>query len=324
MMSNEGLLYIEPTQPASTEPVLDHLTRKMAAAFRKAMPSEWWQGVHECVCGAHSTNSDYRLPNGELTNSLCVHYVAHHRCEVPSDQLARIEALAFGEVKPTVEVLQGPDLILAAARARIENALGARRLSTWTQWGLDVEGLSRSLRGGCLPAMQGCSAARRNAEDLLTLLYSIGPDSLSYMKTVVERDHGDVRQWGQQALRIPGWDRGLWVPLLLALIQWCKGMERRSLAMNLHVLGGATAAAWPTLLELAKTVGNDRDFQYDLRLALGSVAPILGVPDRCPNPKCRSKRAWDYRKCAYCGASIASETEPGSAEGEGSTGGGGK
>src|SRR5262249_52971517 len=62
---------------------------KMAAAFRKAKPSKWaWSGVHECVCGALSANSDFELPNGEVTNSLCVQYVAHHRCEVPSDHLA--------------------------------------------------------------------------------------------------------------------------------------------------------------------------------------------------------------------------------------------
>src|SRR5262249_59075363 len=93
MIWDEGLLYIEPAQPASSEPVLDHLTRKMAAAFRKARLSEWRScGVHECVCGAHSTSRDYRLPNGEVTNALCVHYVAHHRPEVPAGQLARIEA----------------------------------------------------------------------------------------------------------------------------------------------------------------------------------------------------------------------------------------
>jgi hypothetical protein len=333
MISENGLLYIEPTQPASTEPVLDHLTQKMAAAFRKAFPSMGWHGVHECVCGAHSTSSDYLLANGEETNSLCVHYVAHHRCEVPSDQLARIGAFAFGKVEPTAEVLQGPNLVLARVRAAVENKLGAHRLSTWTQWGLDVEGLSRGLRGGWLPAMQGLSPTRRDAEDLLSLICSIRKDSFSYVKAVVEQDHGDVRQWGQQALRIPGWDKGLWVSPLLALIQWHKGMERRSVAMNMRLLGPAAAAAWPTLLELAKREGNDRDYQYDLSLALSDVGTILGVPlqalpgnlfGRCPNPQCRSKRGWDGRMCAYCGATTAPETEPGSAEGERARSCGGK
>jgi len=104
MISNEGLLYIEPAQLASAEPVLDHLTRKMAAAFRKAGPTEGgWCGIHECVCGAWSTSRDYRLPNGEVTNSLCVHYFPHHRPAVSLDQVARVDSLAFGEVVPAAE-----------------------------------------------------------------------------------------------------------------------------------------------------------------------------------------------------------------------------
>src|SRR5262245_1355844 len=118
MISDRGLLYIEPTQPASAEPVLDHLTRKMAAAFRKARLSEWGScGVHECVFGARSTSRDYLLPNGEVTNSLCVHYVAHHRSEVPAGQLARIEAFTFGKAKPPAELLQVPEVVLAGVRA---------------------------------------------------------------------------------------------------------------------------------------------------------------------------------------------------------------
>jgi hypothetical protein len=108
MISDKGLLYIEPSQPASTEPVLDQLTRKIAAAFRQAGPTDGcWFGFHECVCGAWSTNRDYRLPNGEVTNSLCVHYVAHHRPEIPLDQVAKVEAFAFGEVEPAAQELQG-------------------------------------------------------------------------------------------------------------------------------------------------------------------------------------------------------------------------
>jgi hypothetical protein len=277
MISNEGLLYIEPTQPASTEPVLDHLTRKMAAAFRKAGPSEWcFCGFHRCICGALSTCHDYRLPNGEMTNSLCVHYAAHHGSEVPSEQLGRIGAFAFEGVEPTAEELQGPNLVLARVRASVENRLGADRLSTWTHWGLDVEGLSRSLWGGRLPAVVGLAPARSDAEDLLSILCSVAPDSLSRLKTVVEQDHGGMRRWGERALSVPGWDRGLWVSPLLVLIQSCTGMERRCVAMNLRHLGPAAATAVPTLLELAKKAAGDHDYQYDLSLALNHLA---GTPN---------------------------------------------
>jgi len=300
MIWDEGLLYIEPAQPASTEPVLDHLTRKMAAAFRKARLSEWGScGVHECVCGAHSTSRDYRLPNGEVTNSLCVHYVAHHRSEVPAGQLARIEAFTFGEAEPPAEQLQGPEVVLARVRARVENWLGANRLNTWTGWGLDVSALSRNLRGGRLPAMQGYSPARSDAEDLLTLLCSIQADSLSCVEAAVEQDHGGVQQWGQQALRIPGWDRGLWVSPLLALIQWCKGMERRSAAMKLRLLGRAATAAGPALLELVKREAGDRDYQYDLSLALRDLGEVLGVSLLSQIPP----RPGQVGTCGYCDGS---------------------
>jgi hypothetical protein len=196
MISNEGLLYIEPRQPASTAPMVDHLTRKMTAAFRAAKPSGLgYCGIHACVCSAVSKNRDFWLPNGEMTNSLCVHYVAHHRAEVPPDHLAKIEAFTFGEVEPTPEELQGPDLILARLRFCVESRLGVDRLPSWIRWGLDVDGLSRNLCYGLSP---DCG----DAQDLLTILDSIRADSLSCVKMVVEEDHGDVREWGEQALRI--------------------------------------------------------------------------------------------------------------------------
>src|SRR5262249_20280009 len=146
MISDQGLLFIEPSQDSSPTPVIDDITRKMCASFRKARRSAYsYRGLHECMCGAHSTACDYHLPNGDLTNSLCVHYVAHHRAEVPSDQLARIDGFTFGELEPGAEELQGPDLVLARVRAFVENSLGVNGLNTWTHWGLDVVGLSRNL-----------------------------------------------------------------------------------------------------------------------------------------------------------------------------------
>jgi hypothetical protein len=108
MMSSPKLLFIEPAELASPSPVIDHITRRMCAAFRKARVSDYaYGGVHVCVCGAHSSSSDYHLPSGDLTNSLCGHYVSHHRSEVPPDQLARIEAFSFGELEPTEHELRG-------------------------------------------------------------------------------------------------------------------------------------------------------------------------------------------------------------------------
>jgi hypothetical protein len=278
MLYDKGLLYIEPTQPASAEPMLDQLTQKMAAAFCKARLSEWGsRGLHECVCGALSTSRDYLLPNGDVTNWLCVHYVAHHRSEVPVGQLGRIEALTFGEAGPQAEQLQGPEVVLARVRARVEEWLDANRLTILTGWGLDVDGLSRSLRGGCLPAMRGYSAARGDAEDLLNLLCSIEADELTYVKAAVEQDHGDVRQWGRQALRTPGWDRGLWVSPLLTLFQWwCKGIGRQQAVQRLRYLRPA-ASRGPALLQLAEREAGDPDYQHDLSMVLRGLGEVLGV-----------------------------------------------
>jgi hypothetical protein len=83
------------------------LTRRMTAAFRAAEPMPPWRGYHWCICGARSSDCDYRLPNGELTNLLCVHYLAFHRGEVPDIQLRRVEDLTYGEAEPTRTLLYG-------------------------------------------------------------------------------------------------------------------------------------------------------------------------------------------------------------------------
>jgi hypothetical protein len=73
----------------------------MAAALRHASLSPWeWLGIHVCVCGATSGPHDVVLPK-HITNTLCLHYVAHHRGEVPLDQLREVAELGLGEAEPT-------------------------------------------------------------------------------------------------------------------------------------------------------------------------------------------------------------------------------
>src|SRR4051812_35113021 len=124
MISEEALLFIEPAGPATPAPVIDHITRRMCAAYRQARPSDWAAGgYHRCICGAMSDDHDSHLPNGDRINSLCVHYVAHHRAEVPPGQLARVEALALGEAEPTWRELHGPHPILPDLPADLRQAL---------------------------------------------------------------------------------------------------------------------------------------------------------------------------------------------------------
>jgi protein-arginine kinase activator protein McsA len=52
-----------------------------------------------------------------------VHYVAHHRSEVPQQQLAKIAAFTFGEVEPTYRELASPEPILGELPMEVRQAL---------------------------------------------------------------------------------------------------------------------------------------------------------------------------------------------------------
>jgi hypothetical protein len=262
MTSDEGMLFIEPSQAASPEPVIDHLTRKMCAAFRKASQGNGaYGGVHMCFCGATSSSSGHFLPGGELTNSLCVHYLAHHRSEVPPQQLARIEELACGEAEPTELELIGPQLTQSRIRASVERRLGPDRLSKWVAWGLDFTALCQE--------MQCLTKSRRDVWELFEILEVIEAEEFPRVEEAVLRSQdGDIRRWGTEALRTPGWNRELWVPPLIALFG-LPGIDkwfRRNIAMCFRFLGPRGAAAAPALLELGK--GASGDLAYDVRLAL--------------------------------------------------------
>jgi len=118
VINSNGLLYIEPRLPASPAPLVDALTCRMVANFRAATATgtlsgstfrkgNGYRGWHTCSCGACSTSVDYLLPNGEVTNSLCIHYLAYHRHEVPPQQLARVSGLPVMTELPVQEELEG-------------------------------------------------------------------------------------------------------------------------------------------------------------------------------------------------------------------------
>lgn len=107
------LLMIEPKEPA-TEPIIDIMTRMVTAAYRSSIAVTPWRGWHTCVCGAMSDNTDHELVlMGQVvkTNSLCIHYVACHRGEIPvpveTRKLAHLMASRNKEAEPTKEELMG-------------------------------------------------------------------------------------------------------------------------------------------------------------------------------------------------------------------------
>ncbi|MBI3072650.1 MAG: hypothetical protein HYY84_11100 [Deltaproteobacteria bacterium] len=115
-VESRELLFIEPTQQKSAQPTLDEITRKMTAAYRKTIEGSlvngkiediMFMGWHECVCGAMSDNTNHVLPDSSMeTNSLCIHYLAWHREEVPAREIEEVKKLSYGEEEPTKEELQ--------------------------------------------------------------------------------------------------------------------------------------------------------------------------------------------------------------------------
>ncbi len=93
-----------------------------------------YKGIHLCECDhASSSNADYLIcfdggeiinlysdsqnfaegvedesdiVRGLITNSLCVHYIACHRDEVPAEQLEMILRFPFGEVEPKIDEIK--------------------------------------------------------------------------------------------------------------------------------------------------------------------------------------------------------------------------
>ncbi len=109
MQTNNGILMVEPSGKPSAIPLIDELTRKMTAAWRRRRDSKYsYRGFHVCACRVCcSDNKDHWVGNGEglLTNSLCVHYLAFHRGDIPAEELEKVRSLAYGEEEPNEQEL---------------------------------------------------------------------------------------------------------------------------------------------------------------------------------------------------------------------------
>ncbi|MDO8504516.1 MAG: hypothetical protein Q7S36_01555 [Candidatus Liptonbacteria bacterium] len=109
-----SLFFIRPKNAPSAVPQIDRATKLMTTAFRAATRGPSYRGnrrgFHICDCGAISSNCNYFLRNKArtVTNSLCVHYLAFHREEVPADQLAFVLNLICKEANPTRAELAYP------------------------------------------------------------------------------------------------------------------------------------------------------------------------------------------------------------------------
>jgi hypothetical protein len=104
-----GLLYITPSAATSKKPNIDLATMKVTAALRANLGTIFTSlGFRECACGVWSNHEDLMVPGGFVTHSLCVHYLAYHRDEVPEEMLAKIARLKIYGYRPNERELRPP------------------------------------------------------------------------------------------------------------------------------------------------------------------------------------------------------------------------
>lgn len=104
-------LYIEPLiEEKSTEPIDDIYTESIKWAFDNSKggvapysnltdvgnffdETQSWRGWHQNCDNERSDCRDYLLPNGYITNSLCVHYVRWFRNSIQGYNLEKLETI---------------------------------------------------------------------------------------------------------------------------------------------------------------------------------------------------------------------------------------
>lgn len=84
------ILYIEPAQPPSKEPVTDWFTAKVRKLERQSERVDHIRGIYFCKCGYAGGNFTLKLPNGAFMSCLAEHYVTRHRSEVPDSERLKI------------------------------------------------------------------------------------------------------------------------------------------------------------------------------------------------------------------------------------------
>lgn len=111
MIMTDGIMMLKPLRAPSTEPLIDEATRRMTAAYRTSRPGQvGFSQPRVCSCGAQGDNFDHWIEEGKgpHTTSLCIHFLAYHRSEVPGRELVAVLALQYGEAEPNREELVKP------------------------------------------------------------------------------------------------------------------------------------------------------------------------------------------------------------------------
>jgi hypothetical protein len=105
--NSKYLLYIEPKASEKLkEPINDELTELMEMALSKSEKGtgrysdindmgtfrggSGYKGLHGTECGQISTNGDYLLENGMITNSLVPFYLRWYRYSIPETEMKKV------------------------------------------------------------------------------------------------------------------------------------------------------------------------------------------------------------------------------------------
>lgn len=109
--SSNYFLYIEPDPSTrSIEPLMDEYTKAVQYFFYISTRGtadydnlndngttfhvgSGYRGSHTNKDGSNSSNCDYQLTNGFITNSLCVYYTQHYRSSIDGENLKKLEIL---------------------------------------------------------------------------------------------------------------------------------------------------------------------------------------------------------------------------------------
>lgn len=109
--NSKYLLYIEPKASEKLQkPIEDELTQLMEMALSKSkrgganysdledpgnsfQEGSAWRGTHRTECGQGSSNCDFLLENGMITNSLAPFYLRWYRYSIPENDMKKIEEL---------------------------------------------------------------------------------------------------------------------------------------------------------------------------------------------------------------------------------------
>ncbi len=105
------LLYIEPNvEDKLTNPIEDKLTKLVEMALSKSergtanysdkdnepkfRKGSGYKGTHSSPCGERSSNNDYLLENGMITNSLAPFYLKWYRYSIPENDMLKLKELS--------------------------------------------------------------------------------------------------------------------------------------------------------------------------------------------------------------------------------------